>query len=94
MPGQKIRVAIVHDWLVDGGAELVVEQLHRLYPDAPIYTSYATREWQKRLDGAVGSSHLGNYASFCRFYVYGTSLASNSQVTISLLAVLELKQKG
>jgi glycosyltransferase involved in cell wall biosynthesis len=33
-------IAIVHDWLtVSGGAELVVEELHKLFPDAPIYTS-------------------------------------------------------
>ena len=31
-----LRVAIVHDWLVGGGAELVVEQLHELFPEAPI----------------------------------------------------------
>lgn len=53
-----LRVAIVHDWLVGGGAELVVEQLHRLYPDAPIYTSYATREWRQRLDGKVRTGWL------------------------------------
>lgn len=52
------RVAIVHDWLVGGGAELVVEQLHLLYPDAPIYTSYATREWRERLDGKVVTGWL------------------------------------
>jgi len=52
------RVAIVHDWLVGGGAELVVEQLHELYPDAPIYTSYCSREWRKRLGGKVRTGVL------------------------------------
>lgn len=52
----KPRVAIVHDWLVGGGAELVVEQLHNMYPDAPIFTSYANQEWQKRLHGQVITS--------------------------------------
>lgn len=38
MPAPKI--AIVHDWLtVWGGAELVVAELHKLFPRAPIYTS-------------------------------------------------------
>ena len=38
MPAPKI--AIVHDWLtVSGGAELVVAELHKLFPKAPIYTS-------------------------------------------------------
>lgn len=36
----KPKVAIVCDWLTGiGGAERVVLELHRLYPDAPIYTS-------------------------------------------------------
>jgi glycosyltransferase involved in cell wall biosynthesis len=52
------KVAIVHDWLVGGGAELVVEQLHKLYPEAPIYTSYTTREWRERLDGKVRTGWL------------------------------------
>jgi glycosyltransferase involved in cell wall biosynthesis len=35
-----MKVAIVCDWLTGiGGAERVVLELHRLYPDAPIYTS-------------------------------------------------------
>ncbi len=37
---RKLKVAIVCDWLTGyGGAERVVLELHRLYPDAPIYTS-------------------------------------------------------
>ncbi len=53
-----MKVAIVHDWLVGGGAERVVEQLHQLYPDAPIYTSYSTAEWRRRLDGKVITGYL------------------------------------
>lgn len=58
------RIAIVHDWLIGGGAELVVEQLHELYPDAPIYTSYASQEWRERLDNKVITGwlqHLGKF---------------------------------
>ncbi len=34
------RVAIVSDWLTNmGGAERVILELHRIFPDAPIYTS-------------------------------------------------------
>jgi glycosyltransferase involved in cell wall biosynthesis len=37
---KKPKVAIVCDWLVGiGGAERVVLEIRRLYPDAPIYTS-------------------------------------------------------
>jgi len=35
-----VRVAIVHDWLnQNGGAERVLEALHGMYPQAPIFTS-------------------------------------------------------
>ena len=37
------KVAIVHDWLIGGGAERVVYELHLMFPDAPIYTSYRSR---------------------------------------------------
>lgn len=40
MTARKLKVAIVCDWLTGiGGAERVVLELHKLYPDAPIYTS-------------------------------------------------------
>jgi len=44
-----LKVAIVHDWMVGGGAEQVVWQLHQLFPKAPIYTSYCTEQWHKKL---------------------------------------------
>lgn len=45
---QTSRVALVCDWLTTpGGAEKVLLELHRLYPDAPIYTSQYR---PKRLD--------------------------------------------
>ena len=35
-----IKIAIIHDYLNQyGGAERVLEKLHELYPEAPIYTS-------------------------------------------------------
>ena len=40
MANKKLKVAIVCDWLLGtGGAERVVYELHKLYPQAPIYTS-------------------------------------------------------
>lgn len=52
------KIAIVHDWLVGGGAERVIMELHRMYPDAPIYTSYCTDEWRERLDNKVVTGFL------------------------------------
>ena len=58
---KNLRVALVHDWLYGGGAEKVIEQLHKIYPDAPIYTSYCTNEWRQRLDGKVITGYLQNW---------------------------------
>jgi len=56
-----MKIAIVHDWLYGGGAEKVVEELHHLYPDAPVYTSYCTDEWRVRLDGKVITGYLNRW---------------------------------
>jgi glycosyltransferase involved in cell wall biosynthesis len=55
------KVAIVHDWLIAGGAERVVFELHKMFPDTPIYTSYATAEWQQKLDGRVITGFLQHW---------------------------------
>jgi glycosyltransferase involved in cell wall biosynthesis len=40
-----MKVAIVHDFLREyGGAERVVEALHEMWPDAPLYTSFV--DWK------------------------------------------------
>jgi hypothetical protein len=49
----KPKIAIVHDWIYGGGAEKVVLEIHKLYPDAPIYTSFCSDEWRERLDNKV-----------------------------------------
>lgn len=53
-----MKVVIVHDWLIGGGAERVILELHRLFPEAPIYTSYCTDEWREKLDGKVVTGYL------------------------------------
>jgi glycosyltransferase involved in cell wall biosynthesis len=54
----KQKVAIVCDWLTTiGGAERVVYELHKLYPDAPIYTSQydaAAIDWFSEADIRTG----------------------------------------
>lgn len=36
----KLKIALVHDYLIDyGGAEVVLFELHKIYPEAPIYVS-------------------------------------------------------
>lgn len=58
---EQLRIAIVCDWLIGGGAERVVEQLHRRFPNAPIYTSYSTEQWRKKLDGKVVTGYLQHW---------------------------------
>ncbi|MBI2314820.1 glycosyltransferase [Candidatus Daviesbacteria bacterium] len=40
-----MKVALVHDYLREyGGAERVLEALHEIFPDAPVYTAYYNSE--------------------------------------------------
>ena len=53
-----MKVAIVCDWLTNvGGAEKVLLEMHRLYPEAPIYTSKYSRkgiDWFSDADVRTG----------------------------------------
>ena len=60
-PLRDLKVAIVHDWLYGGGAERVVFELHKMFPDAPIYTSYCSNEWRQKLDGKVVTGFLQHW---------------------------------
>lgn len=64
-----LKVAIAHDWLVGGGAEKVVLELHKMFPDAPIYTSYATDEWRQKMDGKVVTGWLQHFGKLRKFMV-------------------------
>jgi len=66
-----MKVAIVHDWLIGGGAERVVMELHKMYPDAPIYTSYCSDEWRQRLDGKVVTGWLQHFGKLRKFMALG-----------------------
>ena len=44
-----MKIALVHDWLIDfGGAEQVLLSLHRLWPEAPIYTLLYNKKKMKQ----------------------------------------------
>lgn len=56
-----MKVALVHDYFTQtGGAERVVEVLHRMYPDAPIYTtvSFPDRLWPGLRDADIRTSWM------------------------------------
>lgn len=59
---KNLKIAIVHDWFVGGGAEKVVQQISQMFPEAPIYTAYCSERWRKRLAPAkVHTSYMQNW---------------------------------
>jgi glycosyltransferase involved in cell wall biosynthesis len=55
-----LRVALVHDWMVSpGGGERVLLELHRIWPDAPIYTAaYVPERFPEFADADVRPTWL------------------------------------
>jgi len=44
-----MKLALVHDWLNSlGGAERVLIELHKIFPDAPIYTLFYNRKFESQ----------------------------------------------
>ena len=42
----QLKIAIVHDWILNlGGAERVLKVLHEMFPDAPIYTLFYNKNF-------------------------------------------------
>lgn len=68
---QAARIALVCDWLVTpGGAEKVLLELHRMYPDAPIYTSqYRPRQITWFADADVRTGWLNFFPVCLRRYI-------------------------
>lgn len=65
----KLRVAIVHDFLVQrGGAERVLKELSDMYPEAPIFTLlYDEEKMQGMFDGKmICPSYLQSFPKFLR----------------------------
>lgn len=91
VPSKPLKVAIVHDWLIGGGAERVVQALHDMFPDAPIYTSYCTPEWREKLDHKVVTgflqhwpwSELRKFAGTLRMWWFGRLDFSGYDLVIS-----------
>ena len=65
------KVALVCDWLTEkGGAEDVLMEFHKIFPDAPIYTSqYRKRriDWFK--DAEVKTGWLNYFPVFSRRFI-------------------------
>lgn len=61
---KKLKVALVHDYLAEyGGAERVLEALHQMFPDAPVYTAFVDQQklgiqWQRFANWDIHTSWL------------------------------------
>lgn len=57
-----LKIALVHDYLLEyGGAERVIEALHEMFPEAPLYTAFVDKEalgihWQRFADWDIRQS--------------------------------------
>lgn len=60
MKNEKLKVALVHDWLTTfGGSEQVLLSLHQLFPQAPIYTTiYNQKSLPQFKDAKIATSYL------------------------------------
>lgn len=65
---RKMKTAIVCDWITGwGGAERVVQAVHEMYPDAPIYTSqYDKRKIDWFKDADVRTGWLNGFPKFLK----------------------------
>ena len=44
-----MKIALVHDYLITyGGAERVLEALHKIWPEAPVYTAWVDWPWVRQ----------------------------------------------
>ncbi|MCA9369851.1 MAG: glycosyltransferase [Pseudomonadales bacterium] len=69
-----LKVALAHDYLREyGGAERVLEALHRLFPDAPVYTAFVDEDalgasWQKFADWDIRQSWITRIPGYKKLF--------------------------
>ena len=87
------KTALVCDWLTGvGGAEKVILAVHKMYPDAPIYTSQyrpKTIDWFKTADVRTGwlnwvPAGLKRFIPFLRQWYFSNLDLSDYDVVISI----------
>lgn len=69
-----MRVALVHDYLTEyGGAERVLEALHEIYPDAPVYTAFINEKtlgihWKRFADWELRETWISRLPFYKKLY--------------------------
>jgi len=72
-----MKIALVHDWLNTlGGAERVLIELHKIFPDAPIYTLFYDKKFKDEhlLNAEVRPSYLQKFPLINKHYKYAALL--------------------
>ena len=68
-----MKIALVHDWLNTlGGAERVLIELHKIFPQAPIYTLFANKKFTDEFlpKADIRPSFIQNIPFARKFYKY------------------------
>jgi glycosyltransferase involved in cell wall biosynthesis len=87
-----MKVALVHDYLIDyGGAERVLEALHEIYPDAPIYVAFIDKQkmgvhWQNFADWDIRETWMANIPLIKKLYSPLRVLADKAFAALDLSA--------
>ncbi|MFN7088466.1 MAG: glycosyltransferase, partial [Candidatus Paceibacteria bacterium] len=82
-----MRLALVHDWLVNlGGAERVLIELHKIFPDAPIYTLFYDKKFKSEylFNAEIKSSYLQKFPFINKFYKYTALLMPSAMESFDL----------
>jgi len=68
-----MKIALVHDWLLSlGGAERVLIELHKIFPDAPIFTLFYNKKFTNELipEAEIRGSRMNNLPLIKKIYKY------------------------
>jgi len=82
-----MRIALVHDWLNTlGGAERVLIELHKIFPDAPIYTLFYDKKFKTEylLNADIRPSYLQKFPFINKHYKYAALLMPSAVESFDL----------
>jgi len=74
MKNKSPKIALVHDYLREyGGAERVLESLHAMFPDAPVYTAFVDEKamgihWSKFTDWDIRTTWITKIPFYKKLY--------------------------
>lgn len=68
------KIALIHDYLREyGGAERVLEELHQIFPEAPVYVAFIDKKalgknWSRFADWEIRETKLSHFPLIRRFF--------------------------